>query len=120
MIQDIEPYHLDNQYHPVPPDPDSYAMYYEDHTVLLRRTEEGIGFPRFRELERLNDDIYADAVYLFSVNEDRYYLPVLPRPGDKPGTAVGIYDGEYGNIPEGGAAAPGLCRDHRLPALQLV
>ena len=91
MIQDIEPYHLDNQYHPVPPDPDSYAMYYEDHTVLLRRTEEGIGFPR-----------------------------VLPRPGDKPGTAVGIYDGEYGNIPEGGAAAPGLCRDHRLPALQLV
>ena len=74
MIQDIEPYHLDNQYHPAPPDPDSYAMYYEDHTVLLRRTEEGIGFPRFRELERLNDDIYADAVYLFSVNEDRYYL----------------------------------------------
>ena len=74
MIQDIEPYHLDNQYHPVPPDPDSFAMYYEDHTVLLRRTEEGIGFPRFRELERLNDDIYADAVYLFSVNEDRYYL----------------------------------------------
>ena len=57
MIQDIEPYHLDNQYHPVPPDPDSFAMYYEDHTVLLRRTEEGIGFPRFRELERLNDDI---------------------------------------------------------------
>ena len=74
MIQDIEPYHLDNQYHPAPPAPDSFAMYYEDHTVLLRRTEEGIGFPRFRELERLNDDIYADAVYLFSVNEDRYYL----------------------------------------------
>ena len=74
MIQDIEPYHLDNQYHPMPPDPDSYAMYYEDHAVLAKRTEEGIGFPRFRELERLNDDIYADAVYLFSVNEDRYYL----------------------------------------------
>ena len=74
MIQDIEPYHLDNQYHPAPPDPDSFAMYYEDHAVLLRRTEEGIGFPRFRELERLNDDIYADAVYLFSVNEERYYL----------------------------------------------
>lgn len=74
MIQDIEPYHLDNQYHPAPPSPDSFAMYYEDHAVLLRRTEEGIGFPRFRELERLNDDIYADAVYLFSVSEDRYYL----------------------------------------------
>ena len=74
MIQDIEPYHLDNQYHPAPPSPDSFAMYYEDHAVLAKRTEEEIGFPRFRELERLNDDIYADAVYLFSVNEDRYYL----------------------------------------------
>lgn len=74
MIQDIEPYHLDNQYRPVPPDGDSYAMYYEEHAVLARRTESGIEFPRFRELERLNDDVYSDAVYLFSVNEERYYL----------------------------------------------
>ena len=74
MIQDIEPYHLDNQYRPVPPDGDSYAMYYEEHAVLARRTESGIEFPRFRELERLNDDVYGDAVYLFSVNEERYYL----------------------------------------------
>lgn len=74
MIQDIEPYHLDNQYRPVPPDGDSYAMYYEEHAVLARRTENGIEFPRFRELERLNDDVYGDAVYLFSVNEERYYL----------------------------------------------
>ncbi len=74
MIQDIEPYHLDNQYRPVPPDGDSYAMYYEEHAVLARRTESGIEFPIFRELERLNDDVYSDAVYLFSVNEERYYL----------------------------------------------
>ena len=74
MIQDIEPYHLDNQYRPVPPDGDGYAMYYEEHAVLARRTESGIEFPRFRELERLNDDVYGDAVYLFSVNEERYYL----------------------------------------------
>lgn len=74
MIQDIEPYHLDNQYRPVPPDGDSYAMYYEEYAVLARRTENGIEFPRFRELERLNDDVYGDAVYLFSVNEERYYL----------------------------------------------
>ena len=74
MIQDIEPYHLDNQYRPVPPDGDSYAMYYEEYAVLARRTENGIEFPRFRELERLNDDVYSDAVYLFSVNEERYYL----------------------------------------------
>lgn len=74
MIQDIEPYHLDNQYSPVLPDRDSYAMYYEDHAVLARRTEQGIEFPKFRELERLNEEIYSDAVYLFSVNEERYFL----------------------------------------------
>ena len=74
MIQDIEPYHLDNQYRRVPPDGDGYAMYYEEHAVLARRTESGIEFPRFRELERLNDDVYGDAVYMFSVNEERYYL----------------------------------------------
>lgn len=74
MIQDIEPYHLDNQYSPVLPNRESYAMYYEDHAVLAKRTDERIEFPRFRDLERLNEEIYADAVYLFSVNEERYYL----------------------------------------------
>lgn len=74
MIQDIEPYHLDNQYKTVLPDGECYAMYYEDHAVLARQTEHGIEFPRFRELERLNEEIYEDAVYLFSVDEERYYL----------------------------------------------
>ena len=74
MIQDIEPRHLNNQYDPVPPDKESYALYYEEHAVLLKRTEEGITFPRFRELERLNEEIYEDYIYLFSVDEERYYL----------------------------------------------
>lgn len=74
MIQDIEPYYLDNQYKPSKPDRESFAMYYEDHAVLAKRTERGIEFPRFSELERLNEDIYSDAVYLFSVSEERYYL----------------------------------------------
>ena len=74
MIQDIEPRHLDNQYDPVPPDKDSYALYYEEHAVLLKKTEEGIVFPRFREIERLNEEIYEDYIYLFSVDDERYYL----------------------------------------------
>ena len=45
MIQDIEPRHLNNQYMPVPPDRESYALYYEDHAVLLKRTESGIADP---------------------------------------------------------------------------
>lgn len=74
MIQDIWPHHLNNSYKPVRPDANSYALYYEDHAVLLKKTENGITFPTFRELERLNEDLYEDSVYLFSVDDDRYYL----------------------------------------------
>lgn len=74
MIQDIQPKHLDNQYHPVPPDKESWALYYEDRAVLVKKTENGIVFPKFRELERLNEEIYTEYIYLFSVDEERYYL----------------------------------------------
>ena len=42
--------------------------------MLLKRTEEGIAFPTFKELERLNEEIYEDYIYLFSVDDERYYL----------------------------------------------
>ena len=74
MIQDIQPKHLDNQYRPVPPDKESWALYYEDHAALVKKTENGIVFPKFRELERLNEEIYTEYIYLFSVDEERYYL----------------------------------------------
>ena len=74
MIQDIQPKHLDNQYRPVPPDRDSWALYYEDHKALVRKTPSGITFPKFRELERLNEEVYEDYIYLFSVDDERYYL----------------------------------------------
>lgn len=74
MIQDIKPYHLYNEYKPVPPDRDSYALYYEKHSVLLKKTEQGIIFPTFKELERLNEELYEDYIYLFSVDSMRYYL----------------------------------------------
>lgn len=74
MIQDIAPHSYDNQYRPVPPERDSIALYYEGHTVLLRKTKEGIEFPRFRDLERLNEDIYQDYIYLFTIDKERYYL----------------------------------------------
>ena len=33
-----------------------------------------IDFPRFRDLERLNEEIYEEAVYLFTIDEERFYL----------------------------------------------
>lgn len=74
MIQDIEPHHLDNQYKPVPPDKDSIALYYEDHAALMKVSEKGISFPSFADLEHLNREIYKECIYLFSVDDERYYL----------------------------------------------
>ncbi|HJA66010.1 NADH pyrophosphatase [Lachnoclostridium sp. An169] len=74
MIQDIWPHRYNNQYRNSAPDAECYALYYEEHTALLRRTSEGIEFPRFRDLERLNEEIYEDSIYLFSIDDSRYYL----------------------------------------------
>lgn len=74
MIQDIGEHTFDNQYHPCPPDRESYALYYEDHAALVRKYPDRIEFPKFRDIERLNEDIYEDAVYLFSIDGEWYYL----------------------------------------------
>lgn len=74
MIQDIQPHKYDNQYRPCPPDRESYALYYENHAALLKKQPDRIDFPRFKDLERLNEDIYEDAIYLFTIDEERYYL----------------------------------------------
>ena len=57
MIQDIQPHQYDNRYQPQPPDRNSFVLYCEEHSVLVKQTPDGITFPRFSELERLNEDI---------------------------------------------------------------
>lgn len=74
MLQDIAPHVYDNAFCIDPPEADSYALYYEEHTTLIRRNGESIDFPRFRDLENLNDDIYDTYTYLFSIDGQRFYL----------------------------------------------
>ena len=74
MIQEIQPHQFDNQYRPCPTDAQSYALYYEGQSALLKKRKDGIDFPRFRDLERLNEEIYEEAVYLFTIDEERFYL----------------------------------------------
>ena len=74
MIQDIQPHQYDNRYQPQLPDRNSFVLYCEEHSVLVKKTPDGITFPRFSELERLNEDIYDDCIYLFSIDGMRYYL----------------------------------------------
>lgn len=74
MIQDIAPHKYDNAYKPVPPEKDSFALYYENRTALVHQTEDGITFPTFAELEGLNEGLYEDYTYLFTIDDKRFYL----------------------------------------------
>lgn len=75
MIQDIAPHIYDNTYRSQAPQPESFAVYCEEHTMLIRRIDEAtFDFPRFRDLESLNEDIYKNSTYLFSIDGQAFYL----------------------------------------------
>lgn len=75
MIQDIAPHTFDNAYRNPAPGPDSYALYYEGQTVLVDLLVDGtFDFPKFRDLEALNNDIYHTYTYLFSIDGRPFYL----------------------------------------------
>lgn len=73
MLQEIEPRHLDNQYHPVPMGPGARICVFRDKDVLVSRREESVILP---DWELLKDDIVR-SVYLFSVDEEPYFLAEL-------------------------------------------
>lgn len=74
MIQDIGQHQYYNQYKPIPPDRDSYVLCYNDKEVLVRWKEEMLEFPRFKDLEKCNQQLYDNYTYLFSIDQDRFYL----------------------------------------------
>lgn len=74
MIQDIAPHQYDNSYHPEPPCADSFALYYEGRTALIIQSNDEFSFPRFRDLEQENPQIYDHYIYLFSIDGARFYL----------------------------------------------
>ena len=82
MIQDIAPHHFDNAYHSYAPREEDFAIYCQPHQVLLKRQEDRIIFPAFRDLKKRNDDILENATYLFQIDEFRFFLVkhVNPEP----------------------------------------
>ena len=70
MIQEIEPRHLDNQYHPAAPGPDSVALCYRGNDVLVSRREDGVVSPRWAQVEAG----VTRWVYLFRVDDADYFL----------------------------------------------
>ena len=73
MLQEIAPRHLDNQYHPVPMGPGAKICVFRDKDVLVSRREESVILP---DWALLKDDIVR-SVYLFSVDEQPYFLAEL-------------------------------------------
>ena len=76
MIQDIAPHIYHNEYKPSAPDKDSFILTYENGRILLPQQdrEEAITFPRFQELEGRLDNLYVNYIYLFSIDDQRFYL----------------------------------------------
>lgn len=75
MIQDIAPHQFSNEYRPQPPEANSYILYYQDKDILMdAENVEDIKFPTFGELATCNEEIYEKYVYLFTIDNDRYYL----------------------------------------------
>lgn len=73
MIQDIAPYHFNNEWHKLQPDDQDWIICMQDRKLLLRGTKEKIRFPRYLELREQvqNGDRF---VYLFSIGEERFFL----------------------------------------------
>ena len=76
MIQDIAPHTYHNEYKPSAPDKDCFILAYKKGSILLPRQERDadITFPRFRELEEKIADLYSNYIYLFSIDDQRFYL----------------------------------------------
>ena len=88
MIQDLENHIFHNEYHPVPPKKTDCILYYEKHTALVHTSHDMLTFPSFGDVEAAVPDIYEHYLYLFSIDETRYYLIPSFCPEWAPGFAM--------------------------------
>ena len=73
MLQEIQPRHLNNQYHEQEIGPGARICVFRDKDVLISRRDDTVLLP---DWELLKDDIIK-SVYLFSVDEQPYFLAEL-------------------------------------------
>lgn len=74
MIQDISPYVYKNEYQSQRPSKNSFAMCFREGNALVKIENGEICFPTFEVLGEQNSEIYETAVYLFAIDEMRFYL----------------------------------------------
>ena len=88
MIQDLENHIFHNEYQPVPPKKTDCILYYEKHAALVHTSHDMLTFPSFGDVEAAVPDIYEHYLYLFSIDETRYYLIPSFCPEWAPGFAM--------------------------------
>ena len=74
MIQDIAPRTFSNAYKTKRPETTSYALYFNGHSVLVGKDSPTLRFPRFEELTNAREEIYQEAIYLFAIDDECFYL----------------------------------------------
>lgn len=74
MIQDIAPHRLDNQYKRKETTGKSTVIYFEKNKVLLKKEDGVICFPTISECIVDNPNIQKACTYLFSIDENEFYL----------------------------------------------
>ena len=74
MIQDIAPHTYHNEYKPVAPDKASHILAYEEGKILMKKDGETMTLPSFGELEGKVENLYENYIYLFSIDEEHFYL----------------------------------------------
>ena len=74
MIHEIAPSRFCNAFSDVLPDSTSIVLYYQDDLSLVSSTSQGIQFARYKDVEHLLDREGVSCTYLFSIDNERYYL----------------------------------------------
>jgi NAD+ diphosphatase len=74
MIQDIEPRHLDNQFHYRNPEGSDIVLFFNGTSLLAKWQEDKIFYPDYAEFIQNTDKDAYSFVYLLSVDEIHYFL----------------------------------------------
>lgn len=74
MIQDIAPHRFQNEYCPKTPEPESHLLCYRGREVLVKQEGGKLQFPRLRDLDKDQAYVKEQIRYLFSIDEEAFYL----------------------------------------------
>lgn len=82
MIQDITPHRYDNAYRAKKPAKSSRLLHFCGKQVLVKgdrsafsgRKEAALTFPMFEDVKQEEGQIYENAIYLFSIDDEEFFL----------------------------------------------